>query len=458
MFLSIATTHHPATDLGYLLHKHPDRVHETDLSFGKAYLLYPEASEARCEATLILDVDPIGLVRGKGSAQALLDQYVNDRPYAASSFLSVAMTRVLRSAMSGTSKGRPELAQQPIDLEAVVTPLPARGGEKIVRDLFEPLGWKTEVEPIEGPGSVRSRYVKLRLNGQSRLCALLNQLYVLIPVLDDDKHYWVGEDEIDKLLAHGEGWLAEHPSRELIVQRYLIHRRSLAHLALARLAPETEQEEIAAESRDAPEESLERPIRLSDERTDIVVDALRELGAKRIADLGCGEGKLLIRLARERWIEQVIGIDASVVALERASKRLRLNDSGGPAESRVRLLHGALTYRDKRIVGVDAATLIEVIEHLDPDRLPALERAVFQETRPKSVLLTTPNVEFNALFPNLAPGGFRHPDHRFEWNREQFRSWVRSIEDRYGYRAELRDIGRNDEVRGAPTQMAIFTR
>lgn len=458
MFLSIATTHRPATDLGYLLHKHPERVHETELGFGKAYVLYPEASEARCEAALILDIDPIGLVRGRGSAEALLDQYVNDRPYAASSFLSVAMTRALRTAMSGTSKARPELAQQAFDLEGVITPLPARGGENVVRELFEPLGWKIEIDPIEGPGGVRSRYIKLRLSGRARLSALLNQLYVLIPVLDDDKHYWVGEDEVNKLLAHGEGWLAKHPSRELIVQRYLIHRRSLAHLALARLAPETEEEEIAPESRDAPEENLERAIRLSDERMDTVVDALRDLGAKRIADLGCGEGKLLIRLTRERWAEQIIGVDASVIALERASKRLKLNDTGGPREGRVKLLHGALTYRDKRIADVDAATLIEVIEHLDADRLPALARVVFGETKPKSVVVTTPNAEYNALFPNLAPGAFRHPDHRFEWRREQFRSWVKGIEDGYGYRAELRDIGRIDEVHGAPTQMAVFTR
>src|ERR1051326_4751769 len=261
MFLSIATTHRPATDLGYLLHKNPARVHETDLGFGKAYVLYPEASESRCEAALVLDIDPIGLVRGRGSAEGLLDQYVNDRPYAASSFLSVAMARALRTAMGGTSKERPELVKQAIPLEATVTPLPARGGEKLVRELFEPLGWKVEAEPIEGPGGQRSRYVTLRLAGHARLSDLLNQLYVLIPVLDDDKHYWVGEDEVNKLLARGEGWLAEHPARELIVQRYLKHWRSLTHLALGRLAPETEEEQVAPISRDMAEETLARPIR-----------------------------------------------------------------------------------------------------------------------------------------------------------------------------------------------------
>jgi 3' terminal RNA ribose 2'-O-methyltransferase Hen1 len=457
MYLSVATTHRPATDLGFLLHKHPERVHETEVGFGKAYVFYPEASELRCEAVLLLDIDPIGLVRGRGSTEGLLDQYVNDRAYAATSFLSVAMARALRTAMAGSSKERPELARQVIPLEATATPLPARGGEGLVRELFDPLGWNAVVEPIEGPGGQRSRYVRLRLSGAASLSTLLNQLYVLIPVLDDDKHYWVGEDEVNKLLARGEGWLAQHPARELIVERYLIHHRSLARLALARLAPETEGEEVALESRDAMEQNLERPIRLNDERMDAVVETLRSFGVKRVADLGCGEGKLLARLVRERWAEQIIGLDVCVAALERAAKRLRLHESGDPPQDRVKLLHGALTYRDKRLAEVDAATLVEVIEHLDPDRLPALARAVFGEARPKRVIVTTPNAEYNALFSNLAPDAFRHPDHRFEWTREQFRAWVKSIEAGYGYRAELRDVGRADAVYGPPTQMAVFT-
>ncbi len=461
MFLSIATTHRPATDLGYLLHKHPERVHETELGFGNAFVFYPQATEERCEAALVLDVDPVGLVRGKGSADGLLDQYVNDRPYAASSFLSVALTRALRTAMGGTSKERPELARTAIPLEAVITPLPARGGERLVRELFEPLGWAVNVEAIEGVGSQaghNSRYVTLRLAGEARLSALLNHLYVLIPVLDDGKHYWVGEDEIAKLLSHGEGWLDTHPAKELIVQRYLKHRRSLANMALARLAPETDSDDATPERRDAPEEALERPIRLNDERMDAVVEALRASGAKSIADLGCGEGKLLARLVRERWAEKLIGVDAAARELERAAKKLKLHEPGGPPEGRVTLLHGALTYRDKRLAGLDAAALVEVIEHLDPDRLPSLQRAVFGEARPTTVVVTTPNADYNVLFPNLAKGALRHPDHRFEWTREQFRAWVRGVENEFGYTAALSDIGAVSDEHGAPTQMAVFTR
>lgn len=353
MFLSVATTHHPATDLGFLLHKHPGRVHETELPFGKALVFYPEATEGRCEAALVLDVDPVGLVRGKGRGEGLIDQYVNDRPYAASSFLAVAMGRALRTAMTGSSRERPDLAGTEIPLEAVVTPLPARGGgERLVRELFEPLGWTVEVEAVED-----ANYVTLRLSGRARLQALLNHLYVLIPVLDDDKHYWVGDDEVTKLMKRGEGWLESHPAQELIVRRYLIHRRSLAREALERLAPET-REEAEPEARPQREEALETPMRLNDERMAAVVDALKASGAKTIADLGCGEGKLLQRLVRERWVETLVGVDAAARDLERASKRLKLDIASGPRDDRVRLLHGSLTYRDARWEHCGAAALV----------------------------------------------------------------------------------------------------
>ena len=394
MYLSISTTHRPATDLGFLLHKHPERVHETELPFGKALIFYPQADEARCEAALVLDIDPIGLVRGKGRTEGLLDAYVNDRPYAASSFLSVAMGRALRTAMTGASRERPDLAESEIPLELVVTPLPARGGVRLVHELFEPLGWRVETEALADGGALTGRtphYVTLKLSGTALLQALLNHLYVLIPVLDDDKHYWVGEDEVEKLLKRGEGWLESHPARELIVRRYLIHRRGLAREALERLAPETREEAIEPEKRVTQEAAIEAPLRLNDQRLDAVVEALRASGARAIADLGCGEGKLLQRLLRQRWVERLIGVDAAARDLEWASKRLKLDLAGAPPEGRVTLLHGGITYRDRRWEDVDAVALVEVIEHLDAERLPNLEKIVFGAARPETVVVTTPD-------------------------------------------------------------------
>ncbi|RWL86275.1 MAG: 3' terminal RNA ribose 2'-O-methyltransferase Hen1 [Mesorhizobium sp.] len=460
MFLSVATTHRPATDLGFLLHKHPERLHQADLSFGKAWLFYPEAGEARCEAALLLDIDPVGLVRGKGRADGLLDQYVNDRPYAASSFLSVALNQMLRTAMTGISKERQQLADSDLPLEAVVAPLPMRGGEELVRQLFEPLGWTVELTPIEATGSslVGFRYCHLKLSGLGRLSSLLNHLYVLIPVMDAAKHYWVGDDEVEKLLSKGGGWLEHHPAKELIARRYLRNRSVLARAALARLVPEATAAETPAETRRPPEEMLEAPIRLHDRRLDAVVEAIRTSGGKVVADLGCGEGKLLDRLVRERWVQKLFGLDPAVRELELAARRLRLNEVGGPPEGRVTLLHGSLTYRDNRWAEADVAVLIEVIEHLDQDRLPLVERIVFGEAAPKTVIVTTPNADHNALFSGLAAGAFRHPDHRFEWSRAEFEAWTAKISETYSYAAAISGIGDVDASFGAPTQMAVFTR
>ncbi|HLO85153.1 MAG TPA: 3' terminal RNA ribose 2'-O-methyltransferase Hen1, partial [Nostocaceae cyanobacterium] len=197
MLLTITTTHSPATELGYLLHKHPDRCHSLSLSFGQAQVFYPEANDERCTVALLLDVDPVKLVRGKG---ATLEQYVSDRPYVASSFMSVAIAQVFSTALGGRSKDRPELAQTPLPLVAKLSVLPCRGGEGFLRQLFEPLGYTVHAQghvlDAEFPDWGNSRYFTVELHHTITLSDLLSHLYVLIPVLDDDKHYWVNDDEI----------------------------------------------------------------------------------------------------------------------------------------------------------------------------------------------------------------------------------------------------------------------
>lgn len=456
MFLSIATTHRPATDLGFLLMKHPARVHETPLAFGRAVAFFPQADEDRCEAALVLDLDPVALVRGRGGAAGVMDQYVNDRPYAATSFLSVALNKAYRTAMSGVSRERPELAQTAIPLEIAVAPLPAPRTGDLLERLFTPLGWRVEarrVEGVDGP----SAYVELLLSGTMRLAAALSHLYVLIPALDADKHYWVGDDEVEKLVEKAGAWLAGHPERETIARRYLKNRRSLARAALARLSPETEEasDEEAARPR---EEALEAPLRLHDRRHDTVIALLKETGARSVADLGCGEGKLLQRLVKEKGFERLVGLDASVRELERARERLKLDWAGGPSPERLKLLHGALTYRDARWADIDAVALVEVIEHLDADRLPALVEVVFGSARPKTVVVTTPNAEYNALFDALPAGAFRHPDHHFEWTRAQFREWALTVAEKHGYSVVFHDIGDVHAELGPVSQAGVFSR
>lgn len=465
MLLTIATTHRPATDLGFLLHKNPARpgMQHFDLSFGRARVFYPEANEERCTAALLLDVDPIALVRRpkREAAPVAHDHYVNDRPYVASSFLSVAIAAVYGSALAGRSRERPELAETRLPLTARLAAVPMRGGAGESRRLFEPLGYEVAVEghPLDPaiPDWGGSPYWTLELRATTRLRELLAHLYVLIPALDEQKHYWVGDDEVAKLLKHGEGWLADHPAREMIATRYLKRRRLLVADALARLADEgaTDPDGAAASPAAGREIAVEERGGLRELRLRAVRDALEEVGARRVLDLGCGEGRLLGLLAEDSTFAEIVGVDASVRALEAARRRVteRLPEE---QRERVTLLHGALTYRDQRLAGFDAAAAVEVIEHLDPTRLAAFARAVFGATRPTRVVVTTPDRDHNALFPDLAPGAFRHPDHRFEWGRAEFRAWAEEVGERFGYGVRIAPIGDEDAALGAPTQMAVF--
>jgi 3' terminal RNA ribose 2'-O-methyltransferase Hen1 len=441
--------------------------------------VYPEVSGQCCTAALLVDVDPVGLVRGRKGlrgGELSLAQYVNDRPYAASSFLSVALRKAFGTALSGRSKERPELAESAIPLRAQLPVVPCRGGEGLLRRLFEPLGYDVRATALTlddtFPEWGASRYLDVELSGTVRLRDLLEHLFVLLPVLDDDKHYWVGPDEVDKLLRRGGDWLAAHPERELIAGRYLRHDRKLTRDALARLIEgdgSTEDPDETSAAQDAEEEAVEEQLTLPQERQEklpslneqrlaAVVGAVQASGARRVVDLGCGSGKLVGRLLRERGIEHVLGVDVSYRALEIAARRLHLDTMAPRQRQRVDLVQGALTYRDRRLAGFDAACVVEVVEHLDPPRLGAFERVVFAHARPRTVVVTTPNVEYNVRFDGLPAGTLRHRDHRFEWTRAQFSDWAGAVAARHGYTVDLSGVGDDDPQVGTPTQMAVFTR
>jgi 3' terminal RNA ribose 2'-O-methyltransferase Hen1 len=294
-----------------------------------------------------------------------------------------------------------------------------------------------------------------------RLRDLLGHLYVLVPVLDDQKHYWVGEDELQKLLRHGQAWLAAHPARETIARRYLKHRRGLAREALARLTIEEQPDPEAAEAAgDAEEAAVEEPLRLNDQRLAAVAAQLKASGATGVLDLGCGEGNLLRLLRADPQFTELVGVDVSHRSLEIASERLRLDRVSDRERERIRLLHGSLTYRDRRLEGFPSAAVVEVIEHLDPSRVAAFTRVLFGHTRPGTIVLTTPNAEYNATWPglNLPAGRFRHRDHRFEWTRAEFRAWAAGAASQFGYTVAFHPIGPEDPALGPPTQMAVFCR
>lgn len=472
VLLTLTTTHRPATDLGHLLHKHPDRVQEFEQSFGTATVFYPEASDDRCTAALLLEIDPVRLARtaGRGTPDFSLAQYVNDRSYAASSLLGVALAGVFSTARRGRCTSRQELADTPIPLEIAVPVLPCRGGPDVARRIFEPLGWQVEAVavPLDDrfPDWGDSRYVRLTLTGTVRLADALNQVHVLLPVLDESKHYWQGPDEVDKLLRSGEGWLSGHPDRTLITRRYLGRRSGLTRVALARLAELDGDREEALDAADDPAGDdpaddaaavpSQRRQSLNRQRHDAVVAALTELGAASVIDLGCGPGQFLATLLAHPEFTRIAGTDVSTRALRQAARRLRVDRMSERQAARVELFQGALTYEDLRLAGYDAAVLMEVIEHVDPPRLAALERVVFGAARPGAIVVTTPNAEYNVVYETLT--GMRHHDHRFEWTRAEFAGWSERVAGEHGYTVDLRGVGDVDPEHGTPTQLAVFRR
>ena len=474
MLLTITYRGEQATDLGFLLHKNPARTQVFDMSFGHAYVFYPKAADTECTAALLIDLNPVDLARGKvGSTEGGLFDYINDRPYVASSFMSTALSKVYSTAMGGRCDKRPELAAAALDLEAQITMLPCRGETELVHRIFEPLGYSVTFESFsldeKFPEWGESDYVNLTIRSKVKLCDLLNHLYVLIPVFDKQKHYWMTNDEVEKLIRHGEGWLSAHPEMKFITKRYFNRKKGLANQAIERLLDtdeiESAVEDAPIESEGAPLETdtsipevKEKRIPLNDQRLDAVVQAVRNCGAKTVADLGCGEGRLLSRLINENLITKLFGLDVSIYALERAKDRLHLDRIAEYKRDKVTLLQGSLTYRDKRIEGFDAICVVEVMEHMDKDRLPAFERVVFEFAVPRTVILTTPNEEYNKNYERMSAESMRHHDHRFEWTRAEFRTWAESVCQRFGYSVAYSDIGEIDETAGAPTQMGVFTK
>ena len=505
MQLTISTTHFPATDLGYLLHKHPDRLQGFDITAGKAWVFYPEASETKCTATLLVEIDAIDLVRTlKSPGNALmLQHYVNDRPYVASSFTSHAISKVFASAMNGRCDKRPELLGVVMPFEVRVSVVKVNGGVELMDRLFAPLGYAVEAErqllDAHFPEWGESAYYRLRLTGQVTLSDLLSHLFVLIPVMDADKHYYIGEHEVEKLLDKGAGWLAGHPEKEMIVRRYLKNMSKFAARALAGLEVDSKQYavgsgqdavgsgqdgvcngqyavgsrqdgvgdegglllvEVGGEEEEVVNEALavvkERRNGLHYLRLEAALEQIKASGAVSVADLGCGEGKLLRLLLKEKQFERILGMDVSFSSLQRAKENLHFDRMAPKQLERISLIQGSLNYRDARIAGFDAVALVEVIEHLDSDRLGAMTRVVFEFAKPKLVVLTTPNVEYNVKYETLSAGVFRHSDHRFEWTRGEFLEWATGVGERFGYLVEILGVGEVDEVVGSSSQMGVF--
>lgn len=461
MLIAITVTGKDAKSLSYILGKHPDHVFIREFSAGNMTVSFPEYSDERATAALLIQVDTIGMVRGEWKGVSA--SYIDPRPYVSSSLTSVALKEAYRSSFTTKSK-EPAVAammERELPISVEFSSLWCKIGEEGIRTLFEPLGYSVACRELpfasdwlEGE---RSALFNATLTGKQTIAALLNHLYVLLPVIGKGKHYFVEEAEVAKLLQHGAGWLENHPAKERIVSRYLVHRRSLIEEALEQLAGE-ESDDPAEEN--ARESEFERPIRLQEERLQTAMAVLKTLDPPplRIGDLGCGTGDFMRIIMDERMPAEVVGMDVSSRSIQIAEKKLRIATRPEWQRPKVSLLHGSLVYTDLRLKELDTLVLLEVIEHVDPPKLPIIEHNIFEYLKPCHVMISTPNKEYNPLFPNMEKDRFRHDDHRFEWTREEFRRWTSAIIEKYPYTVEIYPVGKQDEQAGPPTQMAVFRR
>ncbi|MDE5582760.1 MAG: 3' terminal RNA ribose 2'-O-methyltransferase Hen1, partial [Ruminococcus sp.] len=439
MLLTVTYEGENTQNLGYLLHKNPYRPQQFELNSGMAYVFYPEVSDEKTTVALLLDINPIDLAKGKtGAKDGGLFDYVNDRPYTASSFMSTALSRIFGTAMNGRCDKNQSLADSPLKLTAHIHMI--QGTDEFSRKIFEPLGYtvKTSKTILDGKFEEwgESPYIDLEISGTLRLSEMLNHIYVLIPVFDRQKHYYISEDEIDKLLSHGGDWLNKHPARDEIVYRYFLMKKSYAHRTINRLT-ETEPTEEETEEENITAEVKERRISLNSQRMEAVKNAVIESGAKSVIDLGCGECRLTKILLDLKQLTKVSAVDVSARELEKAKARLHYDTMPSYRKNKLTLMQGSLTYRDKRFEGYDCACVVEVVEHIDPSRLVAFERCVFEFASPDTVILTTPNRDYNENYEFLKNGELRHTDHRFEWTGEEFKEWTNYICGKFGYTVSI---------------------
>ncbi|MGZ3680983.1 MAG: 3' terminal RNA ribose 2'-O-methyltransferase Hen1, partial [Ktedonobacterales bacterium] len=383
MLLTLTCDAPNAPEIGYLLGKNPASIFEREFSAGKVWVFYPEVADERITVALVAEIDPVGLVRGP-AALAHLDQYVNDRPYVASSLLSVAINTAFGTALAGRNKERPHLVGERFRWTVKLPAIACDAGEDLMRRIFEPLGYSVTTQrlPLDPrfPEWGQADLYSLTLDGTQTTQSVLSHLYVLLPVLDNNKHYYVGAEETEKLLAHGGAWLAAHPERDLIARRYLRYRRPLVESTLARLLAQDASPTDSAAAEDVGEaaeaailaEPPEPAPGLHEQRLQAVMAAVRDAGARSLADLGCGEGRLLSLAMQERSLTRILGIDVSTFALARARRRLHLDTLPETQRQRIEVVQGSLLYRDRRLEGFDVAALVEVIEHLDVPRLGAM--------------------------------------------------------------------------------------
>ncbi|GAF20898.1 HEN1 C-terminal domain [Bacillus sp. JCM 19047] len=428
--------------LSHLLAKNPYRLYERDVNGHLVRLFFSHFSADFVETTIFVTPDPIELSRN--SARAFdITSYINDREFAVSSIFCTFLRSALGTALNGKPKD-PYLpwVDHPFSFEFSFGPLASATSLSLLKRLFEPIGFSVSTVFAEqkAPLSIkdRSSAQMITLKGRTTLQKGIRQLFVLIPVLDDYKHYFIDEKEVDKMKRYGEGWLENHPERAYIYEKALRFKAIYEH---------TQQKDV--------QPVKETMIRLNDKRYETIIQKVSDLHQKAsVVDLGSGEGKLTVKLGYVKGIKELLAVEPSEMAMTRAlrqfTKRTKELEFLQPTP-----LRSSLFYYDNRLQNKDVIILCEVIEHIEEFRLPKMMKMILSDYRPQTLFISTPNYEYNQLY-NLGEG-YRHPDHRFEWTRDQFQTWCQAVNTGF-YNLEFTGIGEEHRQFGHPTQLCHFQR
>lgn len=444
MQLSLNVKGNGAEAVSYLLAKNPNNLYERDEKGFKVRSVYSVFTKEEVKYLIYVKPDPIDLVRSSPQVYDI-SHYINDREFAVSSLFVSAIRKALGTALNG--KPQEEYVQwveHRFDMEVAFGPIATDLPDGELAELFKPIGYNVEIKRAASTLRSKSSALFITLTGKQTIQNLLKHLFILIPVIDNYKHYFIDEREIEKVDRYGEGWLDAHPLKQFIV------KRALRFQNLIRQSKFYDRERHNQENRET------KKIRLNELRYEKIVDFIRTIPKRdTVVDLGAGEGKLSVKLGYLDGVKEILSVEPSNKSRVRAIQRFE-EAEGTDGFTLPTSLAGSLFYFDDRLVNKDIMVLCEVIEHIDEYRIPKMMEAIFRSYQPRVLIVTTPNQEYNVIYD--MDETMRHHDHRFEWTRDDFQEnceqWIKESP----YYIQFEGIGEEHPEYGTPTQMAIFRR
>ncbi|AYV66644.1 MULTISPECIES: methyltransferase domain-containing protein [Niallia] len=448
MQISLKVYGEHARMVSHLIAKNPHNLYERKEKGGLVRIVFTKNEEHEVQILFFVTVDNMELTKNQTNFSSIT-HYINDRESAVSSIFCSVLRKAVGTALNGKPKDEfKEWVNYSFPLEITFGPLSTKLTNHELAELFEPLGYELTIEngkvllPKSFAKKSSAKFITLKAKQTIQDC--FRHLFVLIPVMDQYKHYYIDEKEVDKLKRYGEGWLSSHPKRNEIIKESLVFSDLIEKSRLIESKP--------SEEKQAP---LTKKKSLNQWRYEKIIETVKKLPHNsRIVDMGAGEGKLTAQLGFISGIEELIAVDPSEREQLKAKKRIEaLVDK--PDFLLPTFKWGSLFYYDSELEKKDIFILCEVIEHIDENRLGKVFDTIFTKYKPYHVIVTTPNQDYNAVYDmNEAK---RHSDHRFEWTQQQFEEWTKYWESHANYKVQIDGIGEYIEGYGYPTQMAIFS-